>query len=244
MLEPVFVAGSTISMATLHNADDIARKDIREGDTVIIEKAGDVIPRVVGAGASACGRRIRCRGQMPGHVPAVPDPPARGRKTKRCGAARTPRARRSCQRGLEHFASRGAMNIEGLGESLIAAAASTTALVKNYADVYHPDARQPRHCDGHLHAAGRQGDRPAIWREERRQGHRADRPQPAGGPARVLYGLGIRHVGERGRRCWRSVRVGRRHCAGAGRQLEQTHEIGPVLAESVRPGSTSPPTSS
>ena len=47
MLEPVFVAGSTISMATLHNAEDIARKDFREGDTVVIEKAGDVIPRVV-----------------------------------------------------------------------------------------------------------------------------------------------------------------------------------------------------
>ena len=49
MLEPVFVAGSTISMATLHNADDIVRKDIRAGDPVIIEKAGDVIPRVVGS---------------------------------------------------------------------------------------------------------------------------------------------------------------------------------------------------
>ena len=62
ILEPVFVAGSTISMATLHNAEDIARKDIREGDTVVIEKAGDVIPRVVAPILSAAGRKARSRG--------------------------------------------------------------------------------------------------------------------------------------------------------------------------------------
>ena len=57
VLEPVFIAGSTVSMATLHNANDIARKDLREGDTVVIEKAGDVIPRVVAPGAQpAAGR--------------------------------------------------------------------------------------------------------------------------------------------------------------------------------------------
>ncbi len=62
VLEPVFVAGSTISLATLHNADDLARKDIREGDTVIIEKAGDVIPRVVGPVLRGAAGRTRSRG--------------------------------------------------------------------------------------------------------------------------------------------------------------------------------------
>ena len=62
VLEPVFVGGTTVSMATLHNADDIARKDIRERDWVIVEKAGDVIPRVVGPGALQTPRRFRCRG--------------------------------------------------------------------------------------------------------------------------------------------------------------------------------------
>ena len=62
VLEPVFLAGSTISMATLHNAEDIARKDLREGDTVIIEKAGDVIPRVVAPILSAAAGRTPCRG--------------------------------------------------------------------------------------------------------------------------------------------------------------------------------------
>ena len=62
VLEPVFVAGSTISMATLHNAEDIARKDLREGDTVVIEKAGDVIPRVVEPVLEPAARRTRRRG--------------------------------------------------------------------------------------------------------------------------------------------------------------------------------------
>ncbi len=62
MLEPVFVAGSTISMATLHNEDDIARKDIREGDWVMVEKAGDVIPRVVGPVLEPARRPTRSPG--------------------------------------------------------------------------------------------------------------------------------------------------------------------------------------
>ena len=62
MLEPVFVAGSTISMATLHNAEDLARKDIREGDTVVIEKAGDVIPQVVAPVLEPARRPTRSRG--------------------------------------------------------------------------------------------------------------------------------------------------------------------------------------
>ena len=62
VLEPVFIAGSTVSMATLHNADDIARKDIREGDWVLVEKAGDVIPRVVGPVLSRAAAPTRSRG--------------------------------------------------------------------------------------------------------------------------------------------------------------------------------------
>lgn len=132
VLEPVFVSGSTVSMATLHNADDIQRKDIREGDWVLVEKAGDVIPRVVGP---ILGRRPP--GATPWQMPTM---------CPRCGAA----LRReegeavwrcentSCparlQRGLEHFASRSAMNIEGLGESLIAQLISG-GYVSDYADV-------------------------------------------------------------------------------------------------------------
>ena len=95
MLDPVFVAGSTISMATLHNADDIARKDIREGDWVIIEKAGDVIPRVVGPVLEPPRPRRRAVGDADA-LPAVSAPRCTATRARPCGAARTPRARRSC----------------------------------------------------------------------------------------------------------------------------------------------------
>ena len=105
-------------MATLHNADDIARKDIREGDWVIVEKAGDVIPRVVGPILSK-----RSPDSKPWMMPTVC--PRCGSTLHRAEDEAVWRCENtSCpaklQRGLEHFASRGAMNIEGLGESLIA----------------------------------------------------------------------------------------------------------------------------
>src|SRR5882672_12399926 len=139
MLDPVFVSGSTVSMATMHNADDIARKDIREGDWVIVEKAGDVIPRVVGP--------------IPGKRPADSKPWVMPTICPRCGSTlHRPEEEAvwrcentSCpaklQRGLEHFASRGAMNIEGLGESLIAQVISA-GLVHDYAGVYELTAEK------------------------------------------------------------------------------------------------------
>src|SRR5687768_8076177 len=117
VLEPVFLAGSTISMATLHNADDIARKDIRERDWVLIEKAGDVIPRVV---APVLGKRPPDTEPwvMPTTCPRCGSDLHRGEDEAvwRCENTSCPA---KLQRGLEHFASRMAMNIEGLGESLI-----------------------------------------------------------------------------------------------------------------------------
>ena len=232
MLDPVFVAGSTISMATLHNADDIARKDIREGDTVIIEKAGDVIPRVVGPVLS-----LRPPDSAPWQMPdACPLCQTRLHREDdeavwRCENTSCPS---KLQRGLEHFASRGAMNIEGLGESLIAQLLAS-GLVKDYADVY---GLRMEDLAG-LTATSTRQDGKAI---ERRFGEKnavkvveqIDRSREAG-LARLLFGLGIRHVGERGAQvlaaAFGSVDAIAQAAAG---QLEQTHEIGPVLAESVR----------
>ena len=94
VLEPVFLAGSTISMATLHNAEDVARKDLREGDRVLIEKGGDVIPKVVKAILPASGRQ-RALGDAD-ELPGVRQRRCGATKRRSSGAARTPRARRAC----------------------------------------------------------------------------------------------------------------------------------------------------
>lgn len=219
VLDPVFVSGSTVSMATLHNADDIARKDIREGDYVLVEKAGDVIPRVVGPILSR-----RPQDSKPWVMPAVcprcgstlhkPE----GEAVWRCENTSCPA---KLQRGLEHFASRGAMNIEGLGESLIAQVISA-GLVHDYADVYALTTEQ-------LEALERMGKKSAAKVMAQIDKSRQNELW------RLIYGLGIRHVGERASqvlaRAFGSMDV---LCAATVDQLQHTQEIGPVLAESVR----------
>ncbi len=219
MLEPVFVSGSTVSMATLHNADDIARKDIRAGDWVIVEKAGDVIPRVVGPILSR-----RPAGSTPWVMPAV---------CPRCGSTlHKPEdevvwrcENTSCpaklQRGLEHFASRGAMNIEGLGESLIAQLIGA-GLVHDYADVY---ALTPEKLEA-LERMGKKSAAKVMAQIEKSRSNEL---------WRLIYGLGIRHVGERASQVLaRGFGSMDAICAATIEQLQQTNEIGPVLAESVR----------
>ena len=232
VLEPVLIAGSTVSMATLHNADDIARKDIRERDWVLVEKAGDVIPRVV---APILSRRPpdAAPWQMP------PDCP-------RCGAA-LQRAEdevvwrcenTSCparlQRGLEHFASRSAMNIEGLGTALIGQLIERQ-MVTDCADLYALGADSV----AALGSTSTRGDGREI---ERRVGEKTaakivaqiDRSR-ANELWRLIFGLGIRHVGERAAQVladgFGSIDA---LCAASGEELEETPEIGPVLANSVR----------
>ncbi|MGK9370035.1 NAD-dependent DNA ligase LigA [Melioribacter sp. Ez-97] len=132
-LEPVFLAGSTISRATLHNIDEIRRKDIREGDTVVIEKGGDVIPKVVSVDLS----------QRPENSVEVKLPD----KCPVCGSklfkpegevavyCENPSCPAQIKGRIAHFASRGAMDINGLGESLINLFVDLGYL-KDYADIY------------------------------------------------------------------------------------------------------------
>ena len=219
VLDPVFIAGSTVSMATLHNAEDIARKDIRERDWVLVEKAGDVIPRVIGP---VLGRRPpdsqawtmptacpRCGATL--HRPE-------GEVVWRCENTSCPAKLR---RGLEHFASRSAMNIEGLGESLIAQLVDS-GLVRDYADIYTL-------TEDRLEALERMGKKSAV--KLRAQIERTKTNELW----RLIYGLGVRHVGERAAqvlsRAFASIDE---LCAATKEQLQQTHEVGPVLAESVR----------
>ncbi len=218
VLAPVMVAGSTISMATLHNADDLARKDIREGDTVIIEKAGDVIPRVVGPVVTE-GASRREPWVMPTGCPVCASPLRRdeGEVVWRCENNSCPaRLRRS----LEHFAGRGAMDIEGLGEALVDQLVSA-GLVHDAADLYALTVPQ-------LEALERMGKKSAVNLVQRIDRSRQNDVW------RLIYGLGIRHVGERAAQVlagqFGSLEVISAQSSGA---LQQVPEIGPVVAASV-----------
>jgi DNA ligase (NAD+) len=219
MLDPVFVSGSTVSMATLHNADDIARKDIRERDWVIVEKAGDVIPRIVGPILSK-----RPADSRPWVMPTIC--PRCGSTLHRAEDEAVWRCENtSCpaklQRGLEHFASRGAMNIEGLGESLVAQVINT-GLVHDYADVYALTTEKLEQ----LERMGKKSAAKLMLQIEKSRGNEL---------WRLIYGLGIRHVGERASQVLaRGFGSMDALCATTVEQLQQTSEIGPVLAESVR----------
>jgi DNA ligase (NAD+) len=219
MLEPTVVAGSTISMATLHNPDDIIRKDIRPGELVIIEKAGDVIPRVVGP-VDKNPDRPTPRWTMPTTCPVCQSTlqKAEDEAVWRCENSSCPSKLR---RGLEHFASRGAMNIEGLGESLVGQLCDK-GLITSYADIYRLDA----HTLEDLERMGKKSAAKVLAEIEKSKSNDV---------WRLLYGLGIRHVGERG------AQVLADHFGSVDEiqnatleQLEAVREIGPVLAASVR----------
>jgi DNA ligase (NAD+) len=232
VLEPVFVAGSTISMATLHNAEDIARKDLREGDTVVIEKAGDVIPRVVAPILSLRPADSR-PWVMPTTCPECGSALARDEEEVvwRCENTSCPaRLRRS----LEHFASRSAMNIEGLGASLVDQLIEQE-LVRDFGDLYHLTAEQlealvvapkePRSERAVPRRLGKVGRNVVEQIERSKQNDLS----------RLVYGLGIRHVGEKAAatlaRHMRSMTA----IVGAPHEvLQAIPEIGPVLASSVR----------
>lgn len=219
ILEPVFVGGSTVSMATLHNPEDLARKDIRPGDTVIVEKAGDVIPRVVGPVLSK-----RPGDSQPWTMPAV-CPVCGSALIKpadevvwRCENASCPA---KLKRSIEHFASRGAMNIEGLGESLIDQLVER-AVVKDVADLYDLSAATLED----LERIGKKSAAKLLAEIERSK---------ANDLWRLLNGLGIRHVGERGAQVladhFGSIEA---IVAASLDELQQVREVGPVLAASVR----------
>ena len=232
VLEPVFVAGSTISMATLHNADDLARKDIREGDWVIIEKAGDVIPRVV---APILSRRPD--DSRPWVMPTT-CPRCDSRLVREEGEAVWRCENTSCparlQRGLEHFAARGAMNIDGLGESLIAQLIDG-GLIRDYADVYALSAGQLANLTStSTRSDGREIQRRFGEKNAAKVVDQIDRSR-TNELWRLVYGLGIRHVGERGAQILSRAFWSMDALADATiEELQQTQEIGPVLAESVR----------
>jgi len=232
VLEPVFLAGSTISMATLHNAEDLARKDLREGDTVIIEKAGDVIPRVV-----APVLNLRPPDSVPWVMPTtckVCGSELRRDEEEviwRCENSSCPaRLRRS----LEHFASRNAMNIEGLGESLVDQLIEQ-GLVRDFADLYH---LEPAQLESLVVAPRTPRSERAVPRKLGKVGRNVYEQiarSKDNDLSRLIYALGIRHVGEKAAATLaRHLRTMEAVLDVPLESLQTVPDVGPVLAASVR----------
>ncbi|HUS61954.1 MAG TPA: NAD-dependent DNA ligase LigA, partial [Acidimicrobiales bacterium] len=219
LLEPVFVSGSTVTKATLHNQDQVKAKDVRPGDTVIVRKAGDVIPEVVGPVYAERPKGLR-RWTFPTMCPVCGMPLVRpeGESDTRC-------TNRDCPAQtvgwIEHFASRGAMDIEGLGERTVRTFIEL-GLLSDVADIYELDLDRVRQLEGFGEVSVR-NLAAAI---------ETSKARPL---ANLLVGLGIRHLGGTG-----SLVLARamgdldRIVAASEEDLAGIDGVGPVIARSVR----------
>lgn len=219
-LTPVFVGGVTVTNATLHNASEIARKDVRVGDTVIVRRAGDVIPEVVGvllekrpAGVAAFTLPQQC--PVCGSA-AVQEP---GEVDSRCSGGLVCAAQR--KQALLHFAQRRAMDIEGLGDKIVDQLVDS-GLVRTLPDLYRLGVLK-------LAALERMAEKSAANLLQSIE----DSKQTT--LARFLFGLGIRHVGEA------TAKDLARHFGSLDalmdaslEALQQVADVGPVVAHSVR----------
>jgi len=218
-LEPVFVGGVTVSNATLHNMDELQRKDVRIGDTVIVRRAGDVIPEVVGVVADRRPPEARVV-TLPPRCPICGSDVERGEgeAIARCiGGLYCPAQRKEA---IRHFASRGALNIEGFGTKLIDQLVDR-GIVKTPADLYTLTVEQ-------LADLERLGDKSAqklIAAIEKSKNTTY---------ARFLYGLGIGNVGEATALALANEFSALDDLLKADEErLQQVPDIGPVVAAAV-----------
>lgn len=179
VLEPVKLAGSVVSRATLHNADFIAERDIREGDMVVVRKAGDIIPEILKVDTKF--RDVQIPFKMPLLCPSCGELVTReeGEAAYRCVNAECPA---QLSRSLEHFVSRDAMNIDGCGEAQINALIEN-GLVKDAADLYTLTAEQ-------IETLERMGKKSADNLVK------AIANSKEAGLSRLVHAMGIRHVGK------------------------------------------------
>jgi len=217
-LEPVFLAGSTINRATLHNAEEIQRKDICIGDRVFIEKAGEVIPEVVGVNKAARNGNERVFA-MPKKCPVCGGEITRreGEVAFRCENLQCPA---QLKRWLRHFAARGAMDIEGLGEAIIDQLVDQK-MVENPADLYALTAdkiaaleRMADKSASNLMAGIEDSKKRDLWR--------------------LIFALGIRQVGSKMAQTLETRFADLDELMSADAQeLETIHDIGPVAAANI-----------
>ena len=240
-LQPVTVGGVVVSNATLHNADEIARKDIRIGDTVLVQRAGDVIPQVLGfvAEKRPAGSKPY---EFPQTCPACGSPAIREKDEKSGGADVVTR----CTGGLicpaqaveklKHFASRLAMDIEGLGDKQIELF-YREGLIKAPADIFTLRARDAQ-------ATPRIAEREGFGETSAANLFAAIEARRRVEVNRVLYGLGIRYVGETNARrlarhfatleALKACAIAARDTASEARaEIGNIEGIGPTVAEAV-----------
>ncbi len=216
-LKPVFVSGVTVSNATLHNEDEIQRLDVQIGDTVLIERSGDVIPKVVKVVRQGVQRR---KFEMPKQCPECGGDVVRaeGEAASRCLNSNCP-AR--LKESVLHFAARGVMDIDGMGEALVDQLVDR-GMVRNIADLYELTLEQ-------LLALERMGEKSAS---KILQNIERSRKQPL---PRVLNGLGIPFVGERTAQILADTFGDLDRIANADVEtLQAANEVGPKVGESIR----------
>ena len=216
-LEPVFVGGVTVSNVTLHNMDEVERKDVRIGDTVVVRRAGDVIPEVVRVISHTPGSK---KVELPASCPVCGSEVIReeGEAVARCTGGFTCRAQR--QESLRHFASRRAMDIEGLGDKIIEQLVEQE-LIKSPADLYDLTEEQ-------LSELERMGEKSAAKLIQA-----IDRSRDTSLP-RFLFALGIRDVGEA-----TALALAQHFGAldklmeASAEDIQQVQDVGPVVAAHV-----------
>ena len=190
-LDPVRVAGSTVARATLHNEDEVRRKDVRVGDTVIVRKAGDVIPEILGH-VPALRPEGAVEWAMPETCPSCGSPVVReaGEAALRCVSIDCPA---QAKERLIHWASRGAMDIEGMGEELVSRLVESGRLT-DVADYYSLDEDELALTELNRHM--KDGQRVRLGHVVAKKVVAEIQASKDRGFARVIFGLGIRHVGK------------------------------------------------
>jgi DNA ligase (NAD+) len=219
VLEPVFVGGSTVGVATLHNEDQVAAKDVRPGDTVIVRKAGDVIPEVVGPVLS-----MRPKAARVWHFPTTCPCPLGSTLVRLEGEADTRCIEPACpyqrDQRVIYFASRGAMDIEGLGERTVGQLTSA-GLVADAADLYDLTREQLLGLEGF---AAISADKLLAAIDGSRR-----RPLP-----RLLTALGIKHLGPAASQAL-AAEFGTLDAvmAAPAAELADVEGLGPIIAEAI-----------
>jgi len=215
-LEPVECGGVVIKNATLHNFDEISRLNIKEGDRVLIERAGDVIPKVVKV-VEALGKKTF---SIPATCPVCSGKVIKEKAEDVAYRCINPTCPAQLERGLLHFASRAAMDIEGMGESVVEQLVALK-LVRDFSDIYKLSEKDLEKLD--------------LFKEKKINNLLLAIQKSKSRPlSRLIYALGIRHVGEKAAYVLaREFKTMGSLLKAQKKHFESIYEIGPVIADSV-----------